>query len=475
MGLRADLTLLAITKVVAGASVWLGGFRAVSDDDYARVVLAQSFAELPRLDPTGSSWLPFPFWVTGGVAMVFGPSLDVARVAAIVQGILAVWLVYWAGRLCFTERREALAGAVLAATLPWSARLGVATVPELPTAALCVFALITMVPRARSRRMLGAIALLVATLSRYEAWPIAACFCLWSVYEARQHPQHLRGLIGSALVAVLGPAAWLGHNAVAHGDAFAFAVRVSAYREAVVGASGRTLIAYPEALVREAPLLCGLVVIVALARWRRGERDVGPFRIVLWSAAALLVTLILMSLRGGGPTHHPERAVLVLWLLGAMYVGAGIYRLGRRAPAARHGGLPIVGLIAVMFCLRASFRGHFEPAVRASERALGAAVAGHVPPNQRVLIEAVDYGYFAVFAASGRPNGFVIDRSVDPRRPKQPSAFVSASALKARARIAGARFVAGRVSAATNGLGKSVYDDGRLGLWRLDSAKPGRP
>ena len=275
MGLRADLTLLAITKVVAGASVWLGGFRAVSDDDYARVVLAQSFAELPRIDPTGSSWLPFPFWVTGGVAMVFGPSLDVARLAAIVQGILAVWLVYWAGRLCFAERREALAGAVLAATLPWSARLGVATVPELPTAALCVFALITMVPRARSQRMLGAIALLVATLSRYEAWPIAVCFFLWSVYEARQHPQHRRGLIGSALVAALGPAAWLGHNAIAHGDAFAFAVRVSAYREAVVGAAGRTLIAYPEALVREAPLLCGLVAIVTLARWRRGERDVG--------------------------------------------------------------------------------------------------------------------------------------------------------------------------------------------------------
>ena len=158
-----------------------------------------------------------------------------------------------------------------------------------------------------------------------------------------------------------------------------------------------------------------------------------------------------------------------------MYVGAGIYRLGRRSPAARHGGVPIVALIAVMFCLRASFRGHFEPAVRASERALGAAVVEHVPLNQRVLIEVVDYGYFAVFAASGRPNDFVTDRSVDPRRSKQPNAFVSSSAVKARARIAGARFVAGRVSAATSGLGKSIYDDGRLGLWRLDSAKPGRP
>jgi hypothetical protein len=33
----------------------------VSDDDYARVVIAQRLSL--ALDPSGTSWLPFPFWL----------------------------------------------------------------------------------------------------------------------------------------------------------------------------------------------------------------------------------------------------------------------------------------------------------------------------------------------------------------------------------------------------------------------------
>ena len=57
------------------------GFDHVSDDDYARVTIAQSFAHAPRLDPSGTSWLPFPFWALGSVMAVFGRSLEVARAA----------------------------------------------------------------------------------------------------------------------------------------------------------------------------------------------------------------------------------------------------------------------------------------------------------------------------------------------------------------------------------------------------------
>src|SRR5262245_35515505 len=52
-------------KAAVGALVLAGGFRAVSDDDFSRVVLAQQWALKPHLDPTGSSWLPFPFWIYG--------------------------------------------------------------------------------------------------------------------------------------------------------------------------------------------------------------------------------------------------------------------------------------------------------------------------------------------------------------------------------------------------------------------------
>src|SRR5947199_83706 len=85
--------------------------------------------------------------------------------------------------------KAALAAAVLSAILPWSARLGVATVPELPTAALALLALGSLAPprggedeRALLRRRpWGGAALLAACLSRYEVWPLAAGFAALSL------------------------------------------------------------------------------------------------------------------------------------------------------------------------------------------------------------------------------------------------------------------------------------------------------
>ena len=56
------ITAVIAAKAAVGAAVLIGGFRAVSDDDFARVVLAQQWAAHPTLDPTGTSWLPVPFW-----------------------------------------------------------------------------------------------------------------------------------------------------------------------------------------------------------------------------------------------------------------------------------------------------------------------------------------------------------------------------------------------------------------------------
>ncbi|MEM9694911.1 MAG: glycosyltransferase family 39 protein, partial [Myxococcota bacterium] len=145
------------------------GFRAVSDDDFARVVIAQQFAHAPSWDPSGTSWLPFPFWLYGGVMAVAGTSLTMARATAFVAGLAATALLFAAGKVMFGRDRPAFAGAALATVLPWSARLGLATVPELPTAALTVFGVATFAQR--RHRILGALALAVACLSRYEPWP----------------------------------------------------------------------------------------------------------------------------------------------------------------------------------------------------------------------------------------------------------------------------------------------------------------
>ena len=85
-----DLALLFTAKAAIGAYVLRAGFSHVSDDDYARVVIAQSFAHAPSLDPSGTSWLPFPFWLNGVAMMLLGRSLDTARAIAFGLGVVSV-------------------------------------------------------------------------------------------------------------------------------------------------------------------------------------------------------------------------------------------------------------------------------------------------------------------------------------------------------------------------------------------------
>ncbi len=58
-----DVVVLVALKALMGAFVRRCGFEQVSDDDYARTVIAQLFAHSPRWDPSGTSWLPLPFWI----------------------------------------------------------------------------------------------------------------------------------------------------------------------------------------------------------------------------------------------------------------------------------------------------------------------------------------------------------------------------------------------------------------------------
>ena len=76
MATGRDVALIcAVKALVSGVVLWLG-FRALSDDDYARVVIAQSFAHAPSLDPSGSSWLPLPFWLYGTILGLAGRALE---------------------------------------------------------------------------------------------------------------------------------------------------------------------------------------------------------------------------------------------------------------------------------------------------------------------------------------------------------------------------------------------------------------
>ena len=51
---KTDLAIVAASRAIASLSVLGFGFRAVSDDDYSRVVIAEGWALSPKLDPSGT-------------------------------------------------------------------------------------------------------------------------------------------------------------------------------------------------------------------------------------------------------------------------------------------------------------------------------------------------------------------------------------------------------------------------------------
>jgi hypothetical protein len=422
-----DALLIAAAKVAVSAAVLAQGFRALSDDDYARIVIAQRFVAHPSFDPSGTSWLPFPFWVHGAVMAVFGRDPSVARATAIALGVAGALLVWVAARWLGATRTGALLGALLACAFPYSAWLGAATVPEAFTAALVVFggAALSM---SGGRRILGAVALCAACLSRYEAWPVAAVFAAQSLRDAFR--ERSPGLAAATLIALAAPLAWMVHGALSHGDAVFFLTRVAAYRRAVGGADTSLLaglVGYPLAIVRCEPELIALAAIgLAGARRIHGENVFTRYRRLLAVLSALLAFLVVGGVFDGAPTHHAERAVLAIWFGAAIVASDTLARaaeaLGPRerkrlALGGAAGLLVCTGLIRPWFARRDSFID------RRSELEIGQIARGALGASDRLGIYTPDFGYFAVIAGFSAPErSFAVDEH-DPRRPAREAPF----------------------------------------------------
>jgi len=479
-----DLAFIACAKVLTSAVVFAIGFRAVSDDDFARVSIAQTFASTPKLDPTGTSWLPFPFWLSGGAMLAFGRSLFVARAFAVVVGVASSVLVCLAARRLSGQRASIFCGALCAAIFPWSARLGVATVPELPTAALALFAMASLVgadPLGKTR-LAGAFALFCATLSRYDVWPIAAAFSAFTAWDVLRAPDLSRSTrfsySVSAFIALLGPLAWIVWNHLYRAGAFDFLDRVAAYRRALGGGGdeGRLsrFFAYPLAMIREEPeIFFSLALLLFVAKRPRlrvfSSALLRPYGRLFTIATFQLAALSGALIKDGAPTHHPERAVLVFLLLCALLVGdLGATLLPRLdSRERRRAALFVFAVIGVSIPIRIFLPGDSFLS-RRDEVALGLASREVIAPNEKVLVEVVDYGYFAVSAAFARPERVVLDREMDPRKQAIPSSFDDEDALRRRANESGAKWVLGRLeSRGGQSLGAPRLIVGPLGLWRM--------
>jgi hypothetical protein len=419
----APVALALAIKAAIGACVLHAGFTHVSDDDYARVVIAETFAHAPKLDPSGTSWLPFPFWLTGLAMSAFGRTLDVASVVAFIVGAVSVAAPYLAMRAVGCKRFTAWIAVAVAMATPWNAWLGVATVPEAMTACLIAAGAIAVTaPRAR---VVAALGLLAAALSRYEAWPVCGVFAIACVVDwraARDRPtppvpspkgEGEKGRrVLTIVLAVVGPLAWMTWNAYAHGSPVHFLARVAAYRQ-TIGAAPASIVVklteFPLAVVTAAPAIAGCAAVGAAALAVDAQvraRWAWP----LASAIAILAFLVVGDLRDGAPTHHPERAVIpITWILAAFAADALVTLTRRIAPARASQRVLIANAVAIAviaWCLTLPGRWADHPASSASESRDAQVARGLVlqaQPPSHVTVTPCDYEHFALIAAFGAP------------------------------------------------------------------------
>jgi hypothetical protein len=440
----SEAGLLCLLRVLVCATLYASGFRALSDDDYARISIAQRFAASPSIDPSQTSWLPAPFWAYGAAFRVFGTGLHVAQVTAVALSCAATLLVYVAARVLGACRPAAFVGAALSTLLPYSAVLGAAALPEVPCGALILFGATTLASTKRDTRALGGLALCVACLSRYEAWPVAVAFAIFGVWDAARTRQAT--LLAGAGLALLGPALWLLTGRLEHGDALFFVARVANYRRALgadtTGSLTQQLLEYPSLLLRAEPELFGLFAVVALAEWRHVARgELAPYRRAGLALLALLAFMVFGSVRDGVPTHHAARVLLPLWFFTCVACGHGLaHRIARTAWGARI-SLIAVSIAAIALGLLAKPK--LSPVEGFAERAreLEAGTEAERRRATKLAIDTPDYGYFAVQAGLGSPAQSSVLDDHDPRHSRTGDPFADGAALSRALRAQQARFL----------------------------------
>lgn len=440
------LAALVLVRVLATVLANRAGFSALSDDDYARVTIAQSFAAAPRLDPSGTSWLPAPFWCTGMVMLTLGRSLLVAQHVQLVLSSLCAAGLYAAAHAAGVNRTASIAGALAASAMPVAVFTGAALVPELPTATLCAAALLLL---RRPHSLWPAALVLPATLSRYEAWPVAMAVALCSWWPRRQRPLLTRRL-GISALAVAGPVAWVMWNACAHGDAMHFHSRVSAYWFASGGQRVQALLdllqGYPLTALTGAPVLVAALVIAvvvaakthpgSVTHWARSSSA------TIGGALLMVAFLFVAELTGGMPTHHPERALMTVWLVGWVLAADLTQSITQHVPRLRPVAIAAVALSVGLLAWQTYQALPHYGTNRSTELAVARLIQSH-DDTGTVLVEPDDYGYFAIMAGLGAPERVVLARSIDPRNRQAPasSPFAQLDSLRARASQTQARWL----------------------------------
>jgi hypothetical protein len=327
----------------------------------------------------------------------------------------------------------------LLGTTPWDAFTAAACVPEAACAHAVAIASLDLCARRATRT--GAVALLLATLSRYEPWALAVVYA--SLLTATAEPI---GVVGQrayrkalALLPLVGPILWLAWNAYAHHNALHFFTLVSNFRrlhDPTTLTIRAKLLVYPASLWRGYGewfvLFAFGIGLVRVAP--KAMRQVG---LAMIGCTALAGYLVAGSLSDGAPTHHAERALLPLFAASTVTVAAAASYASPQLRALRS-GIKAWGVAALAFAL-AYWVGAALPRLRElpgtseydnrSHQLTAGAQAATTWKGEQYTLTPCAYEHFAWIAAFGRPESVSIVKQAAtntiPSSPACPAATTS--------------------------------------------------
>jgi hypothetical protein len=364
--------------------------------------------------------------VYGAAFALFGDGLGVARTTALVLGVFAVFAVFVAARWLGASHAGAMLAALGASVFSWSAWLGATSLPEAPTAGLVVLGMAAASTNDPRRRLVGASALALACLCRYEAWPVAVVFCVLTAVDARR--ERAWGLAVPAFGAVLPILLWLAHGVVRHDDALFFWKRVASYKQALGAGATAAWLEPLVALGAHTPLLVVTAFALAYRAKIRGE-SLAPFARGLSCAGALVAFLVAGSIGGAAPTHHAARALLpVLFFLFCV--------VGHVASPVLEGPRWYNAIVAALVALY-PWKVLSPPndfAARELELHIGDRARQLGAPA--LLVDTDDFGYLAVTAAFQNPRAALAMNDRDPRKHAVSDPFASLETLRSRVEMA---------------------------------------
>lgn len=331
-----------------------------SEDDPYRLYLAYLYAQDPS-NLVGRFWLP-------GHSLLIAPMLEAGlsppmagiAVSGIALVLLVAGLATWTALSCSRAHLEsALVAAALVLVSPLVLILSHSALTELPNLALVVAGGTALMVWTQSERWLhlfvGALAMLAATLLRYESWVLAASMILWVTYFSLRRNQPWKRLIRDTLTASLclvGPAVWMLALWRTYGEPLVFLEEIEDIVSATGGSANpvRMLQARIWALLEwNAPIV---IAASSALLWRQSVPR-PMFLFLVWLASPSVIEVAL------GQQHpvFPERLSLTLVIGLVPLASWALVRLIERSRSAGQKVMIAAGLTAVVaFSFVASLR-----------------------------------------------------------------------------------------------------------------------